>query len=452
MHRTDTTCRPLTLGAILLTLSLGLIGLVGASTAEARSAKAQVSFTARGSVEQVDVTGAQPGATLRPARPQGPQGPLPAGGRPRRASCTATCRPATGYRVRQAARRRVADRSRSSRPLRAAEHQALRPDASPPSGYGYLTTRDGTKLAIDVRLPRPATGPVPDADRVLGLRLRRPGRRRERRSRRSRNLLGFAVVDVNMRGTGCSGGAFDYFEPLQGLDGYDVIETVARQPWVLHHKVGMMGISYGGISQLFVGATQPPHLAAITPLSVIDNTADDALSRRHPQHRLRAVVGQGPRARRAAGVADRRPGVGATSASSGGDTDCKANQALHAEAVDLLAKIDANHYYVPKVADPLAPVTFVHKINVPVFLACQWTDEQTGGHCPTLADALHRHEPQVVHVHQRHAHRLARPGDVQPLVRLPRALRRAAEAPTLSPARQGARAGGLPDGDGRRPA
>ena len=43
---------------------------------------------------------------------------------------------------------------------------------------------------------------------------------------------------MNMRGTGCSGGAFDYFEPLQGLDGYDVIETVARQPWVLHHASG----------------------------------------------------------------------------------------------------------------------------------------------------------------------------------------------------------------------
>ena len=35
----------------------------------------------------------------------------------------------------------------------------------------------------------------------------------------------------------------------------------------------MMGISYGGISQLFVAATRPPSLAAITPLSVIDNTA-----------------------------------------------------------------------------------------------------------------------------------------------------------------------------------
>src|SRR5438132_307621 len=74
-------------------------------------------------------------------------------------------------------------------------------------------------------------------------------------------------------GTGCSGGAFDYFEPLQSLDGYDVVETVARQPWAMHHKVGLLGISYGGISQLFVAATRPPSLAAIAPLSVIDDTA-----------------------------------------------------------------------------------------------------------------------------------------------------------------------------------
>src|SRR6202035_1243200 len=59
------------------------------------------------------------------------------------------------------------------------------------------------------------------------------------------NLMGFAVVDVNMRGTGCSGGAYNFFEPLQNLDAYDVIETIAHQPWVAHHKVGMMGISYG---------------------------------------------------------------------------------------------------------------------------------------------------------------------------------------------------------------
>ena len=86
------------------------------------------------------------------------------------------------------------------------------------------------------------------------------------------NLLGYTVVDVNMRGTGCSGGAYDFFEPLQGLDGYDVIETVARQPWVKGDKVGMFGISFGGISQLFTAQYQPPSLAAITPLSVIDQT------------------------------------------------------------------------------------------------------------------------------------------------------------------------------------
>ena len=84
------------------------------------------------------------------------------------------------------------------------------------------------------------------------------------------NLMGFTVVDVNMRGTGCSSGAYDFFEPLQNLDGYDVIETVARQPWVAHNKVGMLGISYGGIGQLFTAQPRPPSLAAIAPLSVID--------------------------------------------------------------------------------------------------------------------------------------------------------------------------------------
>src|SRR6185295_9163962 len=55
-------------------------------------------------------------------------------------------------------------------------------------------------------------------------------------------------------------------------------------------------------------------------------------------------------------------------------------------APDLLAKVRRNDTYKPKVADPLAPITFVHKINVPTFMACQFEDEQTGGHCPTLAE------------------------------------------------------------------
>ena len=154
-----------------------------------------------------------------------------------------------------------------------------------------------------------------------------------------------------MRGTGCSGGAFDYFEPLQSLDGYDVVETVARQPWVLHHKVGLMGISYGGISQLFVAATNPPHLAAITPLSVVDDSATTL----YPGGILNTGFAL-PWARSAMHDAKPASSTGgepwALAQIKAGDTTCKANQALHDEAVNLVAKVHANKFYVPAIADP----------------------------------------------------------------------------------------------------
>ncbi len=46
--------------------------------------------------------------------------------------------------------------------------------------------------------------------------------------------------------------------------------------------------------------------------------------------------------------------------------------------------LKASHY-VAKVDNPLDPITFVHKIKAAVFMACQWEDEQTGGHCADLA-------------------------------------------------------------------
>ncbi len=143
-------------------------------------------------------------------------------------------------------------------------------------GYQYLTTRDGTKLAIDVWTPTHPAGepgvctppktPLPTLIEYSGYAYADPSGPVNGIAVLA-NLMGFAVVDVNMRGTGCSGGAFNFFEPLQNLDGYDVIQTIAHQSWVLHHKVGMMGISYGGISQLFTAQLDPPSLAAIAPLS-----------------------------------------------------------------------------------------------------------------------------------------------------------------------------------------
>ena len=196
--------------------------------------------------------------------------------------------------------------------------------------------------------------------------------------------MGFAVVDVNMRGTGCSGGAFDYFEPLENLDAYDVIETIAKQPWVLHHKVGMLGISYGGISQLFAAQLRPHALEAIAPLSVIDATATTL----YPGGILNtgfAVPWAEERQHDAEPAGPESGEHWAYEQMQKGDQTCAANQDLHGEATNLLSEIKQNATYDPSVADPLDPVTFVHNIKVPTFMACQWEDEQTGGHCADLA-------------------------------------------------------------------
>ena len=51
-------------------------------------------------------------------------------------------------------------------------------------------------------------------------------------------LAGFATVSLQMRGSGCSGGAFDLFGYPSDYDAYDAMQTIAHQPWVANHKVG----------------------------------------------------------------------------------------------------------------------------------------------------------------------------------------------------------------------
>ena len=348
--------------------------------AAAFAAPAGAAVTARGSVEQVQVTGAAPGARLTLVDRGGRRVASRRAGRLGGALFRGVA-PGRGYRVLRAGGARTAPftvrSGRSAPPSVALYRQRL-----PAGGYGYVTTRDGTSLAIDVHLPGPAAaGPYPTLVEYSGYGYANPAGG-ESSIAQIANLLGYAVVDVNMRGTGCSGGAFDYFERLQGLDGYDVVETVARQPWALHHKVGMMGISYGGISQLFVAATSPPSLAAITPLSVIDDTAATL----YPGGILNTGFALSWAKDR---VHDARPASAtggqrwALTRIRGGDAACRANQALHAEAVDLLAKIRANRYYVPAVADPLAPRTFVHRITVPVMAS------ESVGQWPPVCSSVH---------------------------------------------------------------
>jgi len=357
--------------------------LVGAGAAQAKSHFVRATFSAHGSAEQVYATGARPRSPLRlvdrrrhvvtSARADALGGIL-----------FRKVKPGRGYRVSQSTHGGVAQSAltvfsdRSAPPSTRFFHQRI-----PTSGYGYLTTRDGIKLAIDVRLPA-GRGPYPTLVEYSGYGYADPAGAQNGIAQIA-NLLGFAVVDVNMRGTECSGGAYDYFEALQNLDGYDVIETVAHQPWVLHHKVGLMGISFGAISQLFVAQTDPPDLAAIAPLSTIDNSG--ALLRVGGILNTGFTVGF---------VKDRVHDALPASPTGGqawafervqqGDATCRSNQILHGEAADLLKEVKDNPFWVPAVADPIAPITFVNKIKAPVYLACQFTDEQTGGHCPALAN------------------------------------------------------------------
>jgi uncharacterized protein len=374
-----------------ITLACTLLTAAGAA-----AARADAPFSAHGSAEQVYVTGLAPGARMALLSPRGRTVAT------KRADSLGGLlfrgvKPGNGYRV------RLAPHGAESGPLTVHSDRAAPWDSSiynqklPTDGYGYLTTRDGTKLAIDVRLPTDIPKqlgvplPVPNLSKwptlieYSGYGYAEPNGMPQNGIAILANLMGFAVVDVNMRGTGCSGGAYDFFEPLQNLDGYDVVETVARQPWVLHNRVGMMGISYGGISQLFTAQTDPPHLAAISPFSVIDST----ITALYPGGILNTGFALAWAQERIHDALPASPTGGQSWAYQqilAGDQTCKANQVLHGEAVNLLGKIRANSHYKPAVADPLDPVTFVNRIHVPVFMACQFTDEQTGGHCPDLAE------------------------------------------------------------------
>ncbi len=77
---------------------------------------------------------------------------------------------------------------------------------------------------------------------------------------------GYAVLRVQPRGTGLSGGETpdEFMSAGEVMDCHNTIEWAARQPWC-DGKVGMTGMSYFAISQLLVAGTRPPSLTAIFP-------------------------------------------------------------------------------------------------------------------------------------------------------------------------------------------
>lgn len=264
-------------------------------------------------------------------------------------------------------------------------------------GSTYIQMRDGTLLSAYITMPGPPEmGPYPTVVNYSGYDPSKPGEpygdytglcgafptlcdAPSDPSAFIASLFGYATVGVNVRGTGCSGGAYDFFDTLQKLDAYDVIETVAAQPWVLHHKVGTTGISFPGFSQIFIAAMQPPSLAAITPVSVFGETYQTLLPG--------GILNTGFALAWAQQVLDKAGPYAQgweRKRVDGGDMICEENQLLHGQKVDLITQIHQNPYFRADLGDPITPAALASAIKVPVFAACAWQDEQTGPFFNTL--------------------------------------------------------------------
>jgi uncharacterized protein len=281
------------------------------------------------------------------------------------------------------------------------------------AGLNYVKMRDGISIAATVRLPPGKTladGPFPTVIEYSGYAVAAPHSLIDALEGKAPTsdallpdtatvvgsviapLLGFVTVSVQMRGTGCSGGAFDLFGLPSDYDGYDVIQTVGAQSWVLHHKVGMVGISYSGISQFEVAGTDPPDLAAIAPLS----STDDLYSTGYPGGIYNTGFAKSWIAQREVD-AEAAPQGGqpwATAEIATGDTTCLANQVLHPEAQQLASLVGPSLSRVPSLFDQRSPAVWATHITVPVFLVGALEDEQTGPQWPALITAL-RHDKNV---------------------------------------------------------
>ena len=269
-------------------------------------------------------------------------------------------------------------------------------------GLNYVKMRDGVELAMTVRLPPGKTlaqGPFPTFIEYSGYQVAAPaslidsviggGPSNPLAPATSTAvgsvigpLLDFAVVSVQMRGSGCSGGAFDLFSLPTIYDGYDAIEAVAAQDWS-RGKVGMGGISFSGITQLHTAGTQPPNLAAISPLSVTDDMytgtgypggifnkgfAFSWITQRAGDAQPAPEGGQGW-ARILSDPLD--PNY---------DPKCAANQELRLQTQDFNSVIENNQFRTPKLHKFRAPGFWVNRIKVPTFLVGAYQDEQTGAH------------------------------------------------------------------------
>jgi hypothetical protein len=222
--------------------------------------------------------------------------------------------------------------------------------------HGYLPLRDGTKLSYTVTLPS-STGrfPVvllygPYAEGVT--------------SDPTWNSSGYAMLGVNFRGTGCSQGVFNMTRAdIWGRDGANAVAWAAKQPWS-DGKIGMIGFSFTGTSQIATGAYAGPALKAILPFNVFPDLYRDISYPGGVYNSLDPAWI----------IAGRQAVVGTNAITQGaGDPNCDLNEATStppddAQTMDTTAHLYRDQYWARD------PASLMSRVHIPVLGCVDWQD------------------------------------------------------------------------------
>ena len=143
----------------------------------------------------------------------------------------------------------------------------------------YVTMRDGVRIAVDVYLPQGTSAPAKFPAIVVATpyyrRFKTAGPVAEYtpmavRYRDAFVPRGYAIVVVDVRGTGASFGSRDSFRsPKERDDFAEIAQWIVEQAWS-DGKIGATGISYPGAASLFLAGTGHPAVRAIAPPCAIN--------------------------------------------------------------------------------------------------------------------------------------------------------------------------------------
>jgi hypothetical protein len=234
--------------------------------------------------------------------------------------------------------------------------------------FGYITMGDGVRLAYVVYLPR-AKGRFPavlqyepytgggsgpwsqDAWWPAGMWLD----------------SGYAVVFASVRGTGCSQGVLDVFGPHEGPDGAAIVDWIGTQSWS-DRRVGMIGVSYPGFTQILVAAQHPKLLRAITPSAVTANAYSETV---YPG----GMLNVGFIAEWSLHDQPLFEAMGVKARIAWGDKECRTNYLAHPVSRQLL-QARAHPFFDPWWRQHSLQ-DYIDRVAAPTFISGTWQDNAT---------------------------------------------------------------------------